>query len=40
MEVVPLNHTSPVMNVKKNQHMAVSMTLALAAQKDDMELLY
>jgi hypothetical protein len=40
MEVVPLNHTSPMMDVMKNQHIRVSMTSALAAQNDDMELLY
>jgi hypothetical protein len=40
MKDVPLYHTSPMMNVERNQHMVVPMISTLAAQKDNMELLY
>ena len=40
MDSVPLNRTCPKMDMNKNQHREVSMTLALVAQKEDMNLLH
>ena len=40
MDNVPLNHARPMMDMNKNQHREVSMTLALVAQKEDMNLFH
>jgi hypothetical protein len=37
---VPLNHTCSMIDMDNNQHMEASMTMALAAQKEDMKLLH
>ena len=40
MDNMPLNHTCPMMDMNKNRHREVSMTLASVAQKEDMNSLH
>jgi hypothetical protein len=40
MDNVPMNHTFPMVDMNKNQRSKVSMTLALVAQKENMNFLH